>query len=283
MGLSKMLNLPAEQQWSSPPILSRVPSMMVPGNHDIEGYRRGVCGNYITSSSETREFVAMNSRYFPARNSLSQSQKLWYSRNVGLAHIIVLCPYCRSQDPFDEGLVFSREQIDFLRSDASAVDRDITPWIIVATHVPIYVSNLAHLSESRNHRRELEPVLIEAGVDIVFSGHSHCYQRSARVKYGSADATGPSYIVIGTGGNREGLSDKFIDALWSVSENGKSYGFGQLEIHNESHAVWKWYKNPRHVLEDRERKNPAEIGDTAWLVRGSTPMTNAATGKKSLF
>ena len=42
------------------------------------------------------------------------------------------------------------------------------------------------------------------------------------MKHGSADATGPSYIVIGTA-NSEGLSDKFIDAPWSVSENGKSY------------------------------------------------------------
>ena len=40
----------------------------------------------------------------------------------------------------------------------------------------------------------MEPVLFEHGVDLMFAGHVHAYERCARVLGGRQDACAPMYM-----------------------------------------------------------------------------------------
>jgi len=62
------------------------------------------------------------------------------------------------------------------------VDRERTPWLIVLLHAPWYNSNWAHQGEGDRMKASMEPMLYAAGVDILFAGHVHAYERSVIFK-----------------------------------------------------------------------------------------------------
>eukprot|EP00887_Chlorella_sp_A99_P002286 scaffold10.g2286.t1 len=95
----------------------------------------------------------------------------------------------------------------------------------------------------RGMRRSFERLLYEAGVDVVFAGHVHAYERTHRVYDGRRDDCGPVYINIGDGGNREGLATRYLDRpAWSAFRE-PSFGHGTLDLVNATHAVWSWRRN----------------------------------------
>ncbi|KAG2242060.1 hypothetical protein Bca52824_096098, partial [Brassica carinata] len=128
--------------------------------------------------------------------------------------------------------------------DLTKVDRERTPWLIALFHVPWYNSNDAHQNEGDGMMAEMEPLLYASGVDIVFTGHVHAYERTKRVNNGKSDPCGPVHITIGDGGNREGLARKYKDPSpeWSVFREA-SFGHGELQMVNSTHAHWTWHRN----------------------------------------
>ena len=58
------------------------------------------------------------------------------------------------------------------------------------------------------------------------------------------DDCGPVHIVIGDGGNREGLADSYDEPQpeWSAFREA-SYGSGTLDLLNTTHALWRWHRN----------------------------------------
>lgn len=58
------------------------------------------------------------------------------------------------------------------------MDRERTPWLLVSLHAPWYNSNWAHQGEGNRMKAAMEPLLYAAGVDILFAGHVHAYERS---------------------------------------------------------------------------------------------------------
>lgn len=69
------------------------------------------------------------------------------------------------------------------QADLSKVDRERTPWIIVLFHAPWYNTNEAHQGEGDEMMSSMEPLLYDAGVDIVFAGHVHAYERSVLSRF----------------------------------------------------------------------------------------------------
>lgn len=65
-----------------------------------------------------------------------------------------------------------------LQADLLKVDRRRTPWLVVLFHVPWYNSNRAHQGEGDDMMSSMEHLLYAAGVDIVFTGHVHAYERT---------------------------------------------------------------------------------------------------------
>ncbi|CAH9080130.1 unnamed protein product [Cuscuta europaea] len=242
------------------PLLSKVPIMVVEGNHDIE------------QQIENKTFAAYSSRFaFPSHESGSSSP-LYYSFNAGGIHFVMLGGYVAYSKTDD--------QYRWLERDLANVDRKVTPWLVATWHPPWYSSYTAHYREAECMRVAMEELLYKAGVDLVFNGHVHAYERSNRVFNYSLDPCGPVYITIGDGGNREKMAishadepgncpnprstpDVFMGGFCAYNFTsgpaaGKfcwdqqpefsayrdsSFGHGILEVKNETHSLWTWHRN----------------------------------------
>ena len=112
-----------------------------------------------------------------------------------------------------------------MHEDLSRVDRSATPWIIVATHVPMYCSSIGQYAHSRatspppyegcltdgiavgdRMRKDLEPLLMAYGVDLFMYGHAHAYESTYPIFNGTAtqqsllEPTAPVHVMSGAAG-----------------------------------------------------------------------------------
>ena len=83
-----------------------------------------------------------------------------------------------------------KAQLDWLEKELAASQSE---WKIPYFHHPLYSSAGAHGS-SVDLRRRLEPLFVKYGVDVVFTGHDHVYERCKPQK-------GIYYFVSGAGGS----------------------------------------------------------------------------------
>jgi predicted phosphodiesterase len=67
----------------------------------------------------------------------------------------------------------SKEQIDWLARELESSGSD---WKIAFFHHPIYSSGEKHGSNT-TLREQVEPLFVKHGVDVVFTGHEHFYER----------------------------------------------------------------------------------------------------------
>lgn len=181
-------------------------------------------------------FLAYEKRFHTPSIFSESNTPLYYSYEVAGLHIIMLGCYADFSS--------KSEQYEWLEKDLAKVDRSRTPWLIVGMHAPWYNSNVAHQGEMEGMRSTMESLLFQYGVDMVFAGHVHAYERSSRVYKGRLNNLGPVYINIGDGGNREGLSNEYIkpSPRWSAFRE-PSFGMGMLDVVNSTHAVWQWHRN----------------------------------------
>jgi 3',5'-cyclic AMP phosphodiesterase CpdA len=99
---------------------------------------------------------------------------------------------------------FVRQDTRFFVLDTNRMDRTQVTWVeralrdsrerwkIVIFHHPLYSNARRHGSDMQL-RIILEPLLVRAGVNVVFSGHDHVYERSVPQK-------GITYFVTGSSG-----------------------------------------------------------------------------------
>lgn len=106
----------------------------------------------------------------------------WYSFDYGPVHFVAL-QADNIADLSPEG-----EQMRWLRADLEATDR---PWKLAFFHVPPY-SSLQREGDDERVRLVLATLLEEYGVQLVFNGHDHSYQR--------LEVDGITYVVTGGGG-----------------------------------------------------------------------------------
>ncbi|KAA3486834.1 purple acid phosphatase 18 [Gossypium australe] len=207
------------------PLASARPWMVTQGNHEKEKIP------FFTDA-----FESYNARWKMPFEESESTSNLYYSFEVAGVHVIMLGSYTDYDDLSD--------QYSWLKADLSKVDRKKTPWLVVLFHVPWYNSNHAHQGEGDGMMAAMEPLLYAAGVDLVFAGHVHAYERSKRVNKGKSDPCGTVHITIGDGGNREGLAQKYIHPTpeWSMFREA-SFGHGELKIVNSTHAFWSWHRN----------------------------------------
>ena len=244
------------------PLFSAFPVLTTVGNHE----------------TGPEQMVPYNARYpMPSRSSRSVSN-LWWSRDIGPVHVISLCAYA---DAASDSLQYA-----WLKADLAAVDRAATPWLVVMTHVPWYSSSSHHFEESELMRRSMEPLLRDAGVDLVVNGHVHAYERTAAVYDFKRDPCGPVYLVVGDAGNREGAALPYREPrpVWSEFREG-SFGVAQLRFHNATHARYEWRRSacesstdPGHITFNAtcesiagghiDNSNFSHVtSDATWLVR----------------
>ncbi|KAK2975185.1 hypothetical protein RJ640_022077, partial [Escallonia rubra] len=256
------------------PLVSTVPLMVIEGSHEVEKQAGNV------------EFAAYTSRFaFPSEESGSRSP-FYYSFNAGGIHFLMLGGYT--------AYTKSSDQYRWLERDLANVNREVTPWLVAVWNQPWYSTYKAHYKTAECMRVAMEELLYNYGVDIVFNGHVHAYERSNRLYNYTLDPCGPVHITVGNGGNREKMAIKHADDpgncphpstardnymgglcahnFTSGPAAGKfcwdqqpeysayretSFGHGILEVKSKTHALWTWYRN-----QDMDK-----AGDQIYVVR----------------
>ncbi|KAK9160168.1 hypothetical protein Syun_006509 [Stephania yunnanensis] len=269
------------------PLTSRIPMMVIEGNHEIEPQAGGVT------------FESYRARFsVPSQESGSQSS-FYYSFNAGGIHFIMLGAYVNYNT--------TGAQYAWLREDLRRLDRSVTPWLVAAWHPPWYNSYSSHYQEFDCMRQEMEALLYQYGVDIVFAGHVHAYERMNRIYNYSLDSCGPVYITVGDGGNIEKVDVDHADdpgkcpspgdnspefggvCHLNISSKGtfcwdkqpewsafreSSFGHGILEVVNSTYALWTWHRNQDIYQDDSH-------GDQIYIVR--QPHICLTNSKQLLF
>lgn len=258
------------------PLISSSPMMVIEGNHEIEPQVSGITfKSYLTRYAVPSEESGSNSNFY-------------YSFDAGGIHFVMLGAYV---DYNSTGAQYS-----WLKQDLNQVDRAKTPWLVAAWHPPWYNSYSSHYQEFECMRQEMEALLYQYRVDIVFSGHVHAYERMNRVYNYTLDPCGPVYITVGDGGNIEKVDVDHADEPgncpsagdnipefggvchinfssgpaegkfcwdkqpeWSAFRE-SSFGHGMLEVVNSTYALWTWHRNQDIYKDDSH-------GDQIYVVR----------------
>jgi hypothetical protein len=119
----------------------------------------------------------------------------WYSFDYGIVHVVQMS----SEHDWTEG----SPQWNWLQADLAAVDRSVTPWVVVTAHRMMYSSQADQGGGPAAMRQHVEPLVVKHRVNLFLVGHQHSYERYCPVAYGQCAADGrsaPTYIVAGTAG-----------------------------------------------------------------------------------
>jgi len=161
-----------------------VPLYPVLGNHDV---RKGSGAAFLEN-------------FHPPLDS-PRSTKRYYSFDWGGAHFVAL----DSELYHDDKGASPEEQKHFLDQDLATTRKR---WKIAFLHRSPYGSS-RHGGDERV-REDLEPLFVKYGVDLVFSGHDHVYERTVPIE-------GVTYVVSGGGGRRLYRTGKGRSTASSVS------------------------------------------------------------------
>jgi acid phosphatase type 7 len=173
-------------------------------------------------------------------------ENFWFSWDYGMVHFVQFNTETDFPHAPDEPKGEGKEnagpfapygtQLAWLENDLASVDREKTPWVIVAGHRPWYVSTTV-CSECQD---AFEPLLIKYGVDLVLHGHKHFYERHAAVANGVAqeidNPTAPWYIVNGAAGHYDGLDTPTTPVATSRKIIVK-FGWSLFTVHNCTHLT----------------------------------------------
>ncbi|KAH0631617.1 hypothetical protein JD844_006038 [Phrynosoma platyrhinos] len=251
------------------PVAALVPYMTCPGNHE-----------------EKYNFSNYRARFSMPGNT----ESLWYSWNVGPAHIISFSTEVYFYLEYGWELV--AKQFQWLEQDLQArigtwpwadaeankpEQRKERPWILTMGHRPMYCSNndkddcTQHESIVRcglePHQYGLEDLFYKYGVDLELWAHEHSYERlwplyNYKVYNGSTEAPytnpgAPVHIITGSAGCQERL-DPFVPEPrdWSAVRI-EDYGYTRMQIFNRTHL---WLEQ---VSDDKNGK----VVDGIWLIK----------------
>ncbi|MDG5472542.1 metallophosphoesterase [Jeotgalibacillus sp. ET6] len=169
-------------------LISKIPFMATLGNHDVYG--------------EGEETFRSNFQY--PKNGPEGEEEFVYAYDYGDAQFLVL-----NSEASNESV---ERQSKWLKEMVEASDQQ---WQIVMFHRPPYLSN-----PLRGSDRTLEifaPVIEEAKVDFVLSGHDHNYMRTFPMQNGEPAEEGTVYITGGSAGPKfyPGEKYEYADKLFS--------------------------------------------------------------------
>jgi acid phosphatase type 7 len=150
-------------------LIKTVPVFPVLGNHDV---RKGNGAAFLENFHPPLGSPASTTRY--------------YSFDWGNTHFVAL----NSELYHDDKRSDPEKQKAFLVQDLGASRKR---WKVAFMHRSPYGSS-RHGGDGRV-REDLEPLFVKYGVDLVFSGHDHVYERTVPIR-------GVTYVVSGGGGRR---------------------------------------------------------------------------------
>ncbi|XP_074602846.1 acid phosphatase type 7-like isoform X1 [Brevipalpus obovatus] len=224
------------------PMASRVPYMVIPGNHEYFPFFGDSGENYQNrfkmpgDSNDMYKFRVSNIQFFVV------STEFYYYIEGGTPKKV-------------------KKQLEWLEEELKEANkkevRDEYPWIIVLGHRPLYCTNNkpGRCSGGGTWLREgslfmgdgFENIFYKYGVTAYICGHNHHYERTIPMyQFGYDSLNEPYlnpnmtvYIVTGAAGNSEGIdSFKKESPTWTGFRH-KDYGFSRIIPHNSSHLQFE--------------------------------------------
>lgn len=175
-------------------VASRTPYMISQGNHERDWPGTGSTGG--TDSGGECGF-STQARFRMPTPSGSEALE-WYSFDLGAVHVVMM----------DTELSCGKgsDQLVWLESDLKAVDRSLTPWIVVTGHRPMYTVNsggskgpdLSNAFCLGAASSDLETLFVKHEVDLCLWGHVHNALATCPV-YNGTCVTQPSESTIRPG------------------------------------------------------------------------------------
>lgn len=228
------------------PLLARAPMVWTLGNHELEG---SPFGAYCPAAEYCEgRYLNQSAGYLVAGAASGSGTNMYYSLDVGFLHVVVY----DTMQYLSLGEDLKQKQLAWLRRDlakaAAPAQRARVPWIVVATHVPMYCSAIGQEGVGGDSRKDIEPLLLEAGVDVYFYGHVHAYEATWPVANGTVTRTlvsppAPVHVLTGAGGP-PGSPDAFnasspADFTRATYEK---WSYGRLEV-NATHLTYSQVDN----------------------------------------
>ena len=116
-------------------------------------------------------------------------------------------------------------QYEWLVKDLQSENATRALWRFAVIHYPPYCA----ADYGRSDVQVLSPVFEEYNVDVVFSGHSHIYERTHPLKAGEVDLDdGVTYVV--TGGGGAPLSKLHAKRAYWTAEAASKYHYCLIKI-----------------------------------------------------
>ncbi len=192
----------------------------------------------------------------------------YYSFDYGNVHVVSLDSQLTMRDASEQAIMR-----DWLELDLEANERD---WTIVIFHHPPYSKGANHDSDEAEHskfdrpqydiRTVFTPLFEAHGVDLVFSGHSHSYERSYYLKGHRGESSSYSHArhaEMNQGAPLRGNDDGFYAQLSPSSGNvddrvvytvaGSS---GKANHNSGNTAPADWLMHPAHLTFETAKSDP---------------------------
>jgi hypothetical protein len=210
--------------------------------------------------------------------------KTYYSFDLNNVHFVFMDPYL----DFRPG----SEQYQFMENDLkTASTNPKIDWTFVVEHIPMYTSQSKHSANS-TIRDIYHPLFDKFGVDLVFSGDNHNYQRTFPLKYnqidnGESSSTNPIisnkdknnynadsgviYLITGTAGRS--LYEIKEQSPFVAQQDDKDFGFLNIDI-NDKTLKGTFYKNENEkgIINVSFQSN--QIADQFTISKTNEPDTN---------
>jgi predicted phosphodiesterase len=229
------------------PIAEHCGMQVVPGNHDIDKQDEGdeIFMAYEHRFRMPRVKPAELGRYDGPLGAMNMDQppyplpyewgNAFYAYTYGPARMIMISSYA-AMEP-------ESKQHQWIEQELRSVDREVTPWLLVVLHTPLYNTFSLHQKDPQiaAAKEHLEPLFVKYGVNMVFSGHIHAYLRTEMVAHDELHPAGPIHITIGAGGRKcEAPFRSEVPEPWVAVRDATIYGYGMFRIQNRTHAEWDW-------------------------------------------
>ncbi|CAF3354251.1 unnamed protein product [Rotaria sp. Silwood2] len=219
------------------PIASRVPYMVVIGNH---GYDHVTEGENDPSGAPGGECaVPIVHRFHSPSNG---NGLFWYSFDVGPVHVV-----CYSTE---HDFLPSSPQYVWIERDLSSVDRTRTPWIIVGSHRHMYSSIVRDVGDPTKAmlQRYLEPVFYKYHVDINLFGHIHFYERSCPMYQEKCVHDGIVHVLVGMAGHNLDI-DTYTGEKWSLYHD-HQFGYTRIST-NKTYLRFTYHRTVDDTILDQ--------------------------------
>lgn len=219
------------------PIISRVPIYTSVGNHEFDHQGQTFKPIWADFSDDSggdcgipyRARWMMPEAEIPLKqlfNDTLDGHVPFYSFDSSIVHVAVLA----TEVDFTSG----SPQHDWLQADLAAVDRSVTPYVIVISHRQLYSVMDSEQLFNEHSKAELVPILERYNVDLHMGAHVHSYERSCPLRAGkcvTAEEGGITYIVDGSAGAYVASFGPVAPLPeWTLHFNDKRYGYTRIVV-----------------------------------------------------